>query len=385
MTDVLFYVQHLLGIGHIRRAALIARAAVAAGLDLTFVSGGEPVAGLDIGGAELVQLDPPLRSADAAFSRLETPEGHTLDDAIAERRRAQVLAAFEARRPRVLLTEMFPFGRRQMRFELTPLVERARDAPWQPALACSVRDILTASQQREKIAWIVATVERFYDRVLVHGDPALVPFDRTFPEAARLAGRLQYTGYVVATAPPAARGAAPSGEVLVSTGGGAVADPLVSAAFGARALSPLAAAPWRVLIGDNLPEARFRAFQAAAPAGIVVERSRPDFLALLASCRLSISQAGYNTTLEVLASGRPALVVPFAAGQESEQSLRARLLADQGRLAVVEEAGLTPARLAEGIARALALPPAPALALALDGAARSAAILGGLARDGVAR
>jgi len=382
-TDVFFYVQHLLGIGHIRRAALIARACSAAGLDVVFASGGEPVAGLDLGGARLLQLEPPLRSADAAFSRLETPDGRTLDEAIAEARRSQLLAAFEKARPRVLLTEMFPFGRRNMRFELTPLVERALAAPWRPALASSVRDILTAGGNAEKIAWIVGMVQRCYDRVLVHGDPALVCFDLTFPEATRIADRLSYTGYVVADAPPAAAGILPpSGEVLVSTGGGAVADPLVEAAFGARALSPLAAAPWRVLIGDNLPEPRFRAFRAAAPAGIVVERSHPDFLALLAACRLSISQAGYNTTLEVLAAGRPAVVVPFAAGQESEQSLRARLLAEQGRLVLVEEAGLTPARLAAGIARALALPAPPPLALRLDGAAASAALLAGLARDG---
>jgi predicted glycosyltransferase len=384
-ADVFFYVQHLLGIGHIRRAALIARACSEAGLAVTFVSGGEPVAGLDIGAARLLQLDPPLRSADAQFSRLETPTGRVLDEAIAVERRDQLLAAFERERPSVLLTEMFPFGRRQMRFELTPLVERARAAPWRPALAASVRDILTAIKDRAKVDWIVATVERFYDRVLVHGDPALVPFNLTFPEAERLADRLAYTGYVVAEAPPAPQAVLPGGEVLVSTGGGAVADPLVEAAFGARALSPLATAPWRVLIGDNLPEARFRAFQRAAPAGIAVERSRRDFLSLLAACRLSISQAGYNTTLEVLAAGRPAVVVPFAAGQESEQRLRARLLAEQGRLVVVEEAGLTPALLAAGIARALALPPAAPLSLALDGAARSAAILAGLARQGSGR
>lgn len=383
--DVFFYVQHLLGIGHIRRAALIARACSEAGLEVTFVSGGEAVAGLDIGAAELLQLDPPLKSADAAFSRLETPGGQVLDEAIAAGRSRQLLAAFEARKPRVLLTEMFPFGRRQMRFETMPLVERAETASWRPAIAASVRDILTALRHQEKVDWIVAMVERFYDRVLVHGDPALVPFELTFPEAARIAGRLAYTGYVVAQAPQEAGTVAPSGEVLVSTGGGAVADPLVEAAFGARALSPLAAAPWRVLIGENLPEARFRAFQAAAPAGVTVERSRADFLALLAACRLSISQAGYNTTLEVLAAGRPAVVVPFAAGQESEQSLRARLLAQQGRLVVVEEAGLTPARLAEGIAEALALPPPPPLGLALDGAERSAALLAGLARQGRGR
>ena len=43
-----------------------------------------------------------------------------------------------------------------------------------------------------------------------------------------------------------------------------------------------------------------------------------------------VSQCGYNSALEILASGRPALFVPFARGQESEQTMRARQFADLG-------------------------------------------------------
>src|SRR5207302_1427876 len=59
---VFFYVQHLLGIGHLRRAATLARAMAAAGLDVLLVSGGAPVP-LDIGRARLRQL-PPVRARD---------------------------------------------------------------------------------------------------------------------------------------------------------------------------------------------------------------------------------------------------------------------------------------------------------------------------------
>ncbi len=136
--------------------------------------------------------------------------------------------------------------------------------------------------------------------------------------------------------------------------GGAVAAPLVEAALGARALSPLDAATWRLLVGPNTPEAEFQDLAARAPAGFVVERARPDFRALLARARLSISQAGYNTVLEVLAAGIPAVVAPFAAGSETEQSLRAGLLAERGALTVVEEATLGPETLAAAVRAALA-------------------------------
>ena len=55
---VLLYVQHLLGIGHLRRAAAIARALAGGGFDVAFVSGGEGVPSLDIGAASWFSCPP---------------------------------------------------------------------------------------------------------------------------------------------------------------------------------------------------------------------------------------------------------------------------------------------------------------------------------------
>jgi predicted glycosyltransferase len=144
-----------------------------------------------------------------------------------------------------------------------------------------------------------------------------------------------------------------------------------------------------VLLGGNLAQDRFEAVRSAADAGTVVERNRPDFARLLAACRLSISQAGYNTVTELLAAGVPGVVVPFEGdGGEREQALRAARLAAAGRLTQVREAELTPARLAEAVDRALASDPAAGAVpagvsdLDLGGVATSAQVLAGLA-DGV--
>lgn len=372
-ADVLFYVQHLLGIGHLRRGALIAKALDQAGLRVAFVSGGMPVADLDIGGAELIQL-PPLRTVDTDFSALVDQHGQAIDETWQARRRERLLTVLEATRPRALLTEMFPFGRRQLRFELLPLLDAAVARKPRPLVLCSLRDVLNPPDRPEKTAWILRTVERYYDRVLVHGDRAFLPLDHSFPEAERIAGRLAYTGYVVSTPPTAAGGSGEgTDEVLVSTGGGAVAEPLIEAALAARPLTSLRDRDWRILVGPNLPEARFQDYRARAEDGVRVERARHDFLALLARCKLSISQAGYNTVIEVLAAGPPAVVVPFAAGAEREQSLRAGLLAERGLLTVAEESGLDGAALAQAVETALEMRAARgASAPAMDGAARTA-------------
>jgi predicted glycosyltransferase len=371
---VLFYVQHLLGIGHLRRAALIARAIQAAGFDLRFVSGGAPAGEIDIGACELIQL-PPAVAADVHFSAILDEGGRPIDDVWRDKRRRLLLAAFEVEQPDLVLVEMFPFGRRQFAFELLPLLEaaKARGLP----TAVSLRDILVAKSKPERIAETVAVVRRLVDRVLVHGDRRLVGLEATFPGAPEIADRLVYTGYVAdAAAPPrAAEGA----EVLVSAGGGAVGGPLLRAALAARPAPSLCDAPWRLIAGPNLPAAEFAGLQNSAPAGVTVERFRSDFPALLARSRLSLSQAGYNTVMDILAVGARALVLPFAEGAESEQSLRARLLAERGLLSLMEPP-IEPARLAAAIEAALLRPRLQPSALDLDGAAETARQLAGMLR-----
>ena len=143
----------------------------------------------------------------------------------------------------------------------------------------------------------------------------------------------------------------------------------------ARALSVLARAPWRVLVGPNLSQERFQRLQAAGTDGIIVERNRPDFTELLRNCRVSISQGGYNTILEVLAARARAVIVPYSDEREIEQTVRAHLLAEQGAFQVVENDMLSPARLASAVNAALQGPRPKAVQLDANGATASACIV----------
>jgi predicted glycosyltransferase len=377
---VFFYVQHLLGIGHLRRAAAIARALGAQGLDVAFVSGGEPLPGLDLGNARIIQL-PPARAGDSGFDTIVDGDGRPIDDAWRTHRRTALLEAFRTEAPQLLLIELFPFGRRPFRFELLPLLEASRGNTPRPLVVCSVRDILVSKSDPQRVGEIADTVRRYFGRVLVHGDPRLVRFDETFAAADRIADLLRYTGYVISEPPNAAAGEAGRGEVLVSAGGGAVGEPLLRVALAARPMTALAQAPWRIVTGLNLPEPVFAALQAAAPADVAIEGFRRDFQGLLRSCRLSVSQAGYNTVMELLAAGTRAVVVPFAEGGESEQPLRARLLAARGLLTLVEPSDLTPRNLAAAIDAADRRPPPAVSAIDLGGAAETARMIAALITD----
>lgn len=394
-APVFFYCQHLLGLGHLRRGALLARALAAAGERVLLVSGGPPVPGLDAGDAELVGL-PPLLAADDAASALALPDGSPPDPRYLADRRARLLALLAGADPAVVLLELFPFGRHAFAFELVPLLlaladDRRRRGPAAARVVVSLRDILVSKRNQ---AWYEAAVlgvaRQWVDRVLVHGSPDLIPLSRTFGLADRLGELALYTGYLAAPAAPGEP--ATRGEVILSGGGGRVAGRLFRTALAARPLCPAAAAlPWRCLTGPYLPEEARADLVARAAAlapvrgrqAVAFETFRDDVAALLRGAALSVSQAGYNTVLDVVASGVRAVVVPYE-GSGDEQPLRARLFAERGLLKVVDEADLTPARLATAMEEALATPGFPAAArLDLGGVTRSVEVVRRLV-DGVA-
>jgi predicted glycosyltransferase len=206
--------------------------------------------------------------------------------------------------------------------------------------------------------------------VLVHGDESLVPFGTTFGAAGDIADLIRYTGYVAPPAPDAAPEGPGKGEVVVAAGGGAVGGMLLRTALAARPLTSMAEAPWRLITGPNLA-AEERA-KLAETQGVTIETLRRDYREVLSRAALSVSQAGYNTVMDILVTGARAVLVPFAAEGETEQSLRARLLADRGRVLVVDEATLTPETLAAAIDEALSRPATVLEGLALDGAAATA-------------
>jgi predicted glycosyltransferase len=365
MKRVFFHVQHLLGIGHLKRAAVICRALAEAGFEVTLASGGSPVPGIFQG--KMVQL-PPMSAADVTFRTLLDERGKAITDEWKAERARRLLAAWRAAQADVLIVELFPFGRRQLRFELLPLLEAAGEA----LVVCSVRDLLQSRPSREADA--VALVEKYFDRVLVHGDPRVAPFERSFAAAGRIAGRLAYTGYVVEDLAPGG-GDVGRGEVLVSAGGGAVGRRLLETAIRARPLTPLRGLLWRVLAGANAAAADLKALLEISPDGIVIERSRNDFTALLRNCELSISQAGYNTVMETLQARARAVVVPFSQGSETEQGLRAQFFSQRNLLVSLAEKDLSVENLAAAAERAAARPRPAAPGVDLDGARRTAELI----------
>ena len=361
---VFFYVQHLLGIGHSMRAALIAKAMTKSGLAVTLVNGGAPSALFDPGPINILQL-PAALSADASFSRIIDETGAEVDEAWRNNRREVLLDAYEKIRPDLTLIESFPFGRWSFRSEISPLLERAK--PVGP-IFCSVRDILVPKKGMARNKKIVEIINTYFTGVLVHGDAEFIKLDRTFSHASEIMEKIHYTGYVAAPAETVENMS--NGEIVVSVGGGVTGFQLISTVLSLAQSSLGKNWRWRILTGPNFPQTQKETFQSAPH--IKIEGLRHDFRALLAKATLSISQAGYNTVMDIMISGVRNVLVPFGRYGQTEQPLRAKLLSDRKMSVMVEEKVLNTETLFAAINRALTLEPPMISTLNVRGAINTA-------------
>ncbi len=375
---VLLFVQHLWGIGHVARSFAVAAACAGRGASVTVVLGG-PESGLPVpDGVKVVQL-PPITAGDAAYRTLVTDSGHPVGDSLWRARRVRLLETLTAVQPTHLLTEHFPFGRRKQRPEYEALLEAARQLEPRPLILCSVRDILEDPINPAKRAGQIALIARFYDQVLVHGDPNLIPLEASLPHARIIRDRITYTGYVHRSMPTPQPTAERDG-VVVSAGCGRDAAPLITAALDAHTRWPHL--PWTVITGPGACD-----MDLPDRPGLTVMRHDPNLPRRLARARVAVSRAGYNTVAESLAAHVPLILVPYTGADQKEQTLRAEILKRRGLADVVDPSteggaaslgqrrGLGP-RLAEAVGRQLAKPVAreldPEGFPCLDGAARMA-------------
>jgi len=373
---VLIAVTHLLGAGHLSRALTLARAFKAAGHVVSVVSGGMPVAQFDSGGIDLWQL-PPLRSDGVNFTRLLDPQGDLADAGYLEMRQREMVRAVVETRPDIVITELFPFGRRVLRDEFMALLDAARGLDPAPVILASVRDILAPPSRPEKAAVSEQIILDIYDGVLVHSDPASTPLDQSWPVTEALSAKLHYTGYVAPTPAGPHADQAGAGEVLVSAGGGAVGQNLFQTAVAAARLSH--GLKWRILLGGSDPSRQISELQAlAGDADVAVEAARSDFRKMLYHAAASVSMCGYNTALDLMQAGTPALFIPFDEGGEVEQTLRARSLSHMAGFRTCRAADLTPERLLHEVTELVKTKRGKPAEILFDGAAQSVRIAVGM-------
>ncbi|MEO0521224.1 MAG: glycosyl transferase, partial [Cyanobacteria bacterium P01_A01_bin.116] len=194
MKKIMFYCQHILGMGHLIRSMEIARG-LSADFEVCFVNGGEIVQGFQP--PESVRIiNLPAIKTDTEFRELRPVDPHLSLEKAQEIRQHQLLKTLQSFQPDVLMIELFPFGRRRFSFELIPLIEDAKAQ--NTKIVSSLRDIVvTKSNQARHEAKVVRLLNQYFDLLLIHGDPTLHTIEESFSRIGDVACDVYYTGYVV--------------------------------------------------------------------------------------------------------------------------------------------------------------------------------------------
>jgi predicted glycosyltransferase len=341
MKKIMFYCQHVLGMGHLVRSLEIVRALNE--YEVYFLNGGELLPELTIPPAIHVINLPPIKS-DSEFEGIQSVDSTLPLEEIKKARLNLILLEFDRIQPEVLILELFPFGRKRFAFELVPLLARIRLLGGKTKVVCSLRDILVSkSDQARHEEWVVALINRYFDLFLVHSDPTFQSLDETFSQSQALACDMQYTGFVAQEAPlPQTEPLEhipkdPEGTplIVVSIGGGRVGYELVECAI--KASGQLTSSlPHRMVIftGPYMSEKEYSTLQQLVRGKpyIALKRYTNQFLSYLNSADLSISMAGYNTCMNIVSTGVRALVLPFMGRGNQEQLIRTRKLEEHGKV-----------------------------------------------------
>jgi len=271
-------------------------------------------------------------------------------------REALILKAVIDESPDILLVDHAPAG---MNGELlSTLAFIRRELPGTQVIL-GLRDILDSPETVREI-WrqqgIVPLLESLYDRVLVYGCRSVFDVVAGYGIPPHVAEKLSYCGYV--SRPVVRESAVPAAgkpTVLVTAGGGEDGYFLMEAYLKALAGGASGRVRSRIVTGPLMSAPRREALDqlAGGDPDIEIITTTMDLPQMLTEANLVVAMGGYNTSIEIVASGKPAIIVPRAAPR-AEQRMRAAMLARMGLVRSVEPGPELERRLGHAIDEVLA-------------------------------
>jgi predicted glycosyltransferase len=369
MKKLMFYCQHILGMGHLVRSMEIVRGLMQ-DFQVCFINGGEVIKEFPFpDGVEVVNL--PAIKTDEEFQALQVVDTSLTLAEVQEIRKNQLLEIYNKFQPDVLMLELFPFGRGKFSFELIPLLERVRESNVGTKVVSSLRDIVVTKTNRVKYEEKVCNLmNQYFDMLLVHGDPKFYPLEETFSRISDLKCEIHYTGFVVQepeenpvlSDEDSAVVNSEKPLILVSIGGGRFGHELIDCVVEtAPILEGKIPHHLQVFTGPFIPEEKLNNWQTLTKnsRNINIRRYTPNLLSYMQKADLSISMSGYNTTLNIMTTGVRAMSLAFTGNDDQEQGMRANKLDKLGVLKMLSPDDLQPDSLAQKIIDSLNNQPSP--------------------------
>jgi predicted glycosyltransferase len=362
---IMMYSQDGFGLGHMRRTTSIANQIAAQRPDASILTMADSRLGQYFESSQnhdYLKLPSILKVGPGNWKAVSLPL--PFDDVHAMRREL-IRSAVLTYRPDVLLVDHMPHGAMG---ELLPTLDALRETNAPTKIVLGLRDILDAPglvSTRWRGEGAYDAIERYYDMVLVYGKREVFDLGVQYEFSPSMRERLRYTGYVCTPQEPryTARARAkyvPSSDkttklIVAMAGGGADAYPMMRALLDALpAIQQQQKVMLAMVTGPFMPTDLRHDLEARAkglPAKVSMEVS--DTLSYIEASDMVVAMCGYNTTMEILRTGRRALLIPRV-GPSAEQRMRASMFAAQGWVDMLSPDDLDPALVAEAVLSNLA-------------------------------
>jgi predicted glycosyltransferase len=349
MQKVMFYCQHILGMGHLIRSVEIVKGLIP-DFQVCFINGGQVIPEFEFP-LEIEVINIPAVKTDSEFNELR-PVDSSLTMAEAETIRTNMLLETCDRfQPDILIIELYPFGRRRFSFELIPLIEKAKAMGTK--IVSSVRDIVVTKQNQQRHEEKVCRlINKYFDLLLIHGDPNFVKLNLSFSRINDLTCPVHYTGYVVQPLPDKRTITLDKPTILVSVGGGRFGHDLLECiANAAPILKDKIPHHIQVFTGAFSPEEVLFKLQDLTKDldNITCDRYTTNLLDYMQQADLSIGMGGYNTTMNILSTDIKAMMMAFQGSNDKEQETRLQKLDSLGRVKMIQPEDLQPEKFANQI------------------------------------
>jgi predicted glycosyltransferase len=346
---ILMYCQYLLGVGHLMRSFNIAQN-LSKNHKVCMLCGGEEIDEINKNSPFRIEwLEPILDDSKPSKAYIVDGKSNNFKSVIG-RRLKKIRKRIDKLKPDIFWIEGFPFARRKYAIEILPSIAYAKQVNPNCKIVSSVRDILLGTSYdnayKDKV---VGDLNAFIDLLLIHGDPELFPFERTFGSMSSINPRYEYTGYVCRQVANSSvkKSWNDNGHITVNIGGSRFGQFILYKVLECHK-QYMADRDIHIFLNVDGNEMDLRKIEGK---NINIHTFSFDYINYLSTAAVSISMGGYNSVIESVITRTPSVVIPF--DENDEQLTRARLFNEKFNIfEIIKSQDLTSETLFNAINRA---------------------------------
>lgn len=359
MINCYIYVHHAFSLGHFQRSKLLAEGLSSYNkYNIILFSSGVPVPTLKAAIPKEISFIQ-LPSEDVICSSTKKNR-KDLKKNIYKQRIEKIIKCFSKAPPRIFITEFFPFAKFRLDKTLIPILKHIRINYPNCKIICSARDFPISWHEKLKkynFDKLKKILNKYYDLVLIHARKNLSSFKRGgFFYKFSCNVPIYFTEYVVNTELLQRKQFRKRKKnILVTAGGGRDGPKLISLVLKAVEIINNSGSTSQQLhlniVSGPFGNSRFE--EGKKKKWCVFFKGMSNVAKMIAQSDLVLCMAGYNTSIEVLASNIAAIIFPLE--KSLEQHKRAKAISKMKNNILVQKIDSSPSTIAKKIKALLEL------------------------------